>query len=60
MAISNAIPREQGRSCVPRAGIPVHVSEICYVDPSEAIKTMLAALALASAAFVALAVAMSH
>jgi len=61
MAISRAIPREELQRCFRRGGVPCCVSDVCYVDPSEAMELMLAALALASAAFVAcLAVTMSQ
>jgi hypothetical protein len=51
VAISSAISIRQPQYYLSRAAISVHASDICYLDPSEAIKLMLAAFVLASVAF---------
>ena len=49
MPISNAISGD-----VPyfnHRAVPVHVCDVCHVDPSEAVKLVVAAFVLASASF---------
>jgi hypothetical protein len=51
MATGRAIPGEEVPRGLRLRAVPVHASDICHVDSSEAIKLLLAAFVLASATF---------
>ena len=47
----NLIAAEEAQRYVRRDALIVHVSDVCHVEPLEAMQLMLAAFVLASAAF---------